>query len=426
MPCSRLRVGVRVVRAGLVGLLIAFAGVIRIQAQDDATITRTPVDAGDSETQEDEEDRPRIYWSEGLWFEPRRLNMQIKVGGQAQNDSVGFAGGGDRGEELEDGVEWRRVRLYAQGPFLRRWFFKFQWDFVGKNPPNLKDAYLQFVFEPFGTSMAIRGGRFTTTFGLENDGNSNDTIFMEQGLTSTFVPPQETGVLVHSQSSRQRWDVSFSSGVSELTRCLICDVVGAAGRYSTGFQLATDRVLHVGGDYSRRWPDEAVRYAQRPESHVAPLFVDTGFLAARAVDTVLTEAAFLDGPFSIQGEYGLATVKLRNGSRPTFHAFYVFGSYSLTGEMRQYNESRGVIGRIQPRREFRDGSGGLGAFEVAYRFSLIDLNDDEVTGGTLHDSSFAVNWYPTRPTRISFNVVRAKRETWKAVWIFQGRFQLAF
>ena len=68
----------------------------------------------------------------------------------------------------------------------------------------------------------------------------------------------------------------------------------------------------------------------------------------------------------------------------------------------------------------------MGAFEVAYRFSRIDLNNAEITGGTLNDSSFAVNWYPTRPIRIAFNVVRASRETWEPVWILQGRLQLAY
>ena len=35
------------------------------------------------------------------------------------------------------------------------------------------------------------------------------------------------------QSDCRRWDISFSSGTSELTKCLICDVVGLAARYST-------------------------------------------------------------------------------------------------------------------------------------------------------------------------------------------------
>ena len=67
------------------------------------------------------------------------------------------------------------------------------------------------------------------------------------------------------------------------------------------------------------------------------------------------------------------------------------------------------------------GSRGLGAFEIAARFSYIDLNDKDITGGKLADVSFAFNWYPTVPTRVSFNVIRVDRESWDPVWIFQGR-----
>ena len=111
---------------------------------------------------------------------------------------------------------------------------------------------------------------------------------------------------------------------------------------------------------------------------------------------------------------------------PTFAAVYVFGSYALTGESRRYAEGTGTIGRIQPKRELGNGSGGLGAFEIAFRFSHIDLNDEQVTGGELTDLSFAFNWYPTHPTRVMFNIVRAQRGGNAPVWIFQGRLQLAF
>jgi phosphate-selective porin OprO/OprP len=119
-------------------------------------------------------------------------------------------------------------------------------------------------------------------------------------------------------------------------------------------------------------------------------------------------------------------VKRPDGPKSVFYAFYVFGSYALTGEMRQYQKHLGTIRRIRPKRELRDGSGGLGAFEIALRFSRIDLNDQDITGGVLNDLSFAFNWYPTRPTRASFNVIRAKRQAWEPVWIFQARFQLAY
>jgi phosphate-selective porin OprO/OprP len=194
-----------------------------------------------------------------------------------------------------------------------------------------------------------------------------------------------------------------------------------------GFDLGRkDRLLHVGVNASRRWTDEAVNYAERPESHIAPVFVNTGPIAAERVDAGLIEGAFLQGPFSLQGEYVVVGVKRPDGPRPVLYAFYVSGSYALTGEMRQYRQDLGTIRRIRPKRELRDGSGGLGAFEIALRFSRLDLNDQNITGGTLNDLSFAFNWYPTYPTRVSFNVIRAKRETWEPVWIFQARLQLAY
>jgi phosphate-selective porin OprO/OprP len=169
-----------------------------------------------------------------------------------------------------------------------------------------------------------------------------------------------------------------------------------------------------------------VNFAERPESHIAPVFVDTGPIEAERVDTGLVEGAFLQGPFSLQAEYVVARVKRPDDQRPVFYAFYVAGSYALTGEMREYRHDLGTIRRVRPKRELRDGSGGLGAFEIAFRFSRIDLDDKDITGGALNDLSFAFNWYPTYPTRVSFNMIHSKRETWDPVWIFQARLQIAY
>ena len=99
-------------------------------------------------------------------------------------------------------------------------------------------------FKLWRQQLRLRSGRFSSTFGLENDGSSNDILFMEQGLTSAFVLPRETGVLLHSESNRRRWDFSFSSSAKEL-ECLICNIAGITGRYSTSFELGgEDRRLH--------------------------------------------------------------------------------------------------------------------------------------------------------------------------------------
>ncbi len=378
-----------------------------------------------AEEPQEETNPPRFYWDNGLWFRAQRTDFRVQIGGQAQIDTTRFASDGSQPVEIEGDVEWRRARAYALGSFRKRWSFKFQWDFTTGRSPNLIDAWLGLEFKLWRQQLRVRSGRFSSTFGLENDGSSNDILFMEQGLTSAFVPPQETGVLLHSESNRRRWDFSFSSSADELD-CLICSVTGVTGRYSTSFEFGReDRRLHVGMNYSRRWTDAATNYSERPESHIAPIFAATGAFRAERVDVGLAEGTYLDGAFSLQSEYGFTRAKRTELDTPIFHAFYVSTSYALTGEARPYRKNLGTIGRIRPKRELREGAGGLGAFEIAARFSYIDLNDKDIIGGKLVDFSFAFNWYPTYTTRVSFNVVRAARESWEPVWIFQWRLQLA-
>ncbi len=375
-----------------------------------------------AQTDSTSEDNKPLQWDNGLWY--RGPNLQLKVGGQAQLDTAGFVGDQDE-FAFDNGVEWRRAQLYTNIQLKERISFKFQWGFQGQ-PPRLKDAWMQISFPRLGVYM--RGGRFSSTFGLEKETSSNDLMFLEESLVSTFVPRQETGVLIHSVSNRRRWDIGFSSGASEL-ECLLCDVLGVTGRYSTGLQLGRkDRLLHVGGDFSRRWlgENESARLRARPESHLAPYLIDTGEIAADRTDTALLETAFVDGPYSIQSETGWTRVKTPSGDRMGFFAFYVYGSYTLTGETRPYNETRGIFDSVRPKREFRDGAGGTGAVIVAARYSYIDLDDKGLDGGTLGDLSFALNWYPTQHARAMFNLIRAKREALDAVWIFQARLQLAY
>jgi phosphate-selective porin len=245
-------------------------------------------------------DEDPLYWDNGLWFSRPRL--QLKIGGQAQLDTAGFVS--DQQEfALENGVEWRRAQIYTNIQVGKRISFKFQWGFQGQ-PPRLKDAWMQVLLPKLNVFM--RGGRFSSTFGLEKETSSNDLMFLEESLVTAFVPRQETGFLLHSQSNRRRWDIGFTSGAKEF-ECLLCNILGVTGRYSTGLELGRkDRLLHLGVDLSRRWygSGETARIRARPESHLAPVFVDTGVLAADRADTALIETAFVNGRYSIQSESG--------------------------------------------------------------------------------------------------------------------------
>ncbi len=168
------------------------------------------------------------------------------------------------------------------------------------------------------------------------------------------------------------------------------------------------------------------RVTARPESNLAPVLVDTGLLLADRTDTMMLEAAFANGPFSLQTEYGLKRVRLVEAENPLFSSFYVMATYSITGEQRVYDHRRGIFRRIVPSREFGVDSKGRGAFEIALRFSRIDLNEKQIAGGELNDLGLAFNWYPTHTTRVMTNVIRAKPDGAAALIIFQMRLQLAF
>jgi phosphate-selective porin OprO and OprP len=78
-------------------------------------------------------------------------------------------------------------------------------------------------------------------------------------------------------------------------------------------------------------------------------------------------------------------------------------TWSLTGEMRPYDRATGVFGRIEPAAPFSFRHGGCGAWEVAARYSKVDLTSGTLDGGVFDRWSGALSWHPTRNFRFEFN-----------------------
>jgi len=49
----------------------------------------------------------------------------------------------------------------------------------------------------------------------------------------------------------------------------------------------------------------------------------------------------------------------------------------------------------------------LGAWELAARYSYIDLNSKDIQGGRLADFTAGINWYMNNFSKIQFNYIRA-------------------
>jgi phosphate-selective porin OprO/OprP len=107
-----------------------------------------------------------------------------------------------------------------------------------------------------------------------------------------------------------------------------------------------------------------------------------------------------------QAEYiGTSVSRLESAPSLSYSGGYIFASYFLTNDTRKYDHKDAEFGRVVP-------SSTSGAWEVAARFSTVDMNDDTIDeGGEAGDNSyggsksftFGVNYYPNPNVKLMLN-----------------------
>jgi phosphate-selective porin OprO/OprP len=295
----------------------------------------------------------------------------------------------------------------------------------------------------------VRLGQWKQPFSLEVMSSFRYTTFMERSLLfQPFTPFRHLGAGLYDHSDDLAWtwaasgfragqdqfggSISTSGGwatAERLTHLLYWDEP-SGGRY----------YLHGGiGHYYSNPPNNTVNFRTIPELFIGdvgnstqvgtsgqptpgpnngtPFFVETGPLNVRNFNVVGAEALFVYGPFSFQSEAMVNFVDQFNQPDVVLPGAYAQVGYFLTGEHRPYDRQAGAIDRIQPFTNFFcvDTNGGhctgSGAWEVAGRFSYLDLNDRNIRGGTLTDFTAGVNWYWNPYTKIMFNYIHASNDS---------------
>ncbi len=367
----------------------------------------------------------RVYWDDGLRMKNGE-GFKIKFGGRLMYD-IGWIDGDDLEDhsdlagsdfDLEDAADVRRARLYFQGDIYEDLQFKLQFDLADCDA-DLKDAYLRFKNIPYLGSVTM--GHFKEPFSLEELTSSKYITFMERGLPNAMSPGRNVGVMAHNSvlDDRMTWAVGIFRDVDDCGQddpeendedggYNMTARVTAAPWYAEGGR----KVLHLGGSYSLRHPQEqSVRFRARPEAHfLAERFTDVTF-GAEWENRFGAEAALVCGPFSAQAEY-MAVVPDAGGEgdvSPTLQGAYAYVSYFLTGEHRNYSPSSGTFKRVRPKKNFRQ-DGGLGAWEVGARWSWLDFTDnplEDTDDGAreLNNVTLGVNWYLNPNVRIMWNWV---------------------
>jgi phosphate-selective porin OprO/OprP len=175
--------------------------------------------------------------------------------------------------------------------------------------------------------------------------------------------------------------------------------------------------LLIGGDFLYQFDTggapnvNQLRLRDRPEIRIDPTrILDTG--AINDVDharVLSAELAASFGAFYVQGEYFDYNIGRRALADLHFNGGYVQASYVLTGESRKYSTSSGSFGGIKPNNPFTPG-GGWGAWEIAARYSTVNLNDANVFGGKQSNLTVGLNWYVNENMRFMLNWVNGRVE----------------
>ncbi|MEN8206398.1 MAG: porin [Pseudomonadota bacterium] len=357
-------------------------------------------------------------------------NFNFQVGGRVMVDGAYYD---EDKTELGSGAEIRRARLFAKGTVFHDWFYKAQVDFAG-NEVTLKDFYMGYSgFD----ALKITLGNHKEPFSLEELTSSKYITFMERGLPNAFSPSRNTGISVSTKADRWGLQAGYYLDGINNENSPDKNSWGTTGRLHFAPLLSKNSVVHIGGAASYRGSggSNEIRFRERPESHVTSTrLVNTGTITGYDNQTLFgAEAAAVFGPFSLQGEYMQTNVD-NGGTDPSFNGWYVYGSYFLTGEQRPYKASNGTFGRVKPKSVV--GRGGHGAWELAARYSSIDLTDSGIEGGKDDNLTLGVNWYATPNIRFMGNYIHASTDPTSVVEyptagdekvnIFQVRGQIDF
>jgi phosphate-selective porin OprO/OprP len=383
---------------------------------------------------------------EALEYPPVKYPAHVQLLGVFQADGVAFnqdAANRDSFGYIENGADFRRARLAGKAELAPTMNAFFQMEFAFPGRPTFADVWVEWTDLPrLGT---VRVGQWKHPFSLEVVSSFRYTTFMERSsLFQAFTPFRHLGVgfYNHSDDLMATWAASyFRTGQDQFGGSLsTTGGNGVAGRLT---QLAWyddsslgRSYMHLGGAYYWNSPPRHVgRFRSIPEMFVGenspgavgtagfpvpgafngtPFFVDTGVLLdTEHIHTFGLEALLVHGPLSIQAEAVSALVDQEASPAALLGGAYVQVGWFLTGEHRPYDRTSGAIDRVRPFEDFflvrtdRGIEGGWGAWELATRYSHIDLNDESIQGGRMDNLTAGVNWYCNPYSKVVFNYVHS-------------------
>jgi phosphate-selective porin OprO/OprP len=413
-----------------------------------------PAPAGDGWSEVGQDLTMSARWNNGLELATKDKAFRVHVGGRWQLDTSWFNAEQEVQNNLpgnvlyHDAIDFRRARMRIDGTMYEVIEFAMEYDFVKRNGAAfsdihvsaITDLWLQVSHTPIGN---IRVGNQKEAIGFEHIVSSRFLPFMERsynqdtfygGSFNGFTP----GISLWDNflEDRASYNIGLYKPVNNvfafnnndgdyaitgrLTALPIYEHegrqlvhLGVSGRQATTYD---DRIRFrtrdaIRGGVSTQWPVPAD----------ITVFGDT-------MQWINTEFAAVQGPWTMQAEWLFSFTsdaqRLAGGAPvgPNVDSLFYQGGYVqllyfLTGESDTYSLEKMAFDRMKPFENFfwvrgEDGCKycGRGAWQVGARYDYLDLNDQGINGGLLHNGTLGLNWFWNPNTKVQFNYIATYRD----------------
>ena len=371
--------------------------------------------------------RLSITSADGRFSAALRLTAQYDVGYYMQSAAARGLPAAN-GPDLSSGGNFRRAQLGLQGKLFGDWSYYVNIDYGSggttgtETPGHIQQAYIEYDgFAPF----AFRIGAHPPSTGMDDTYASTDQLLLERSaptdlarnmaggdgrdsiealylgdrlfasLAFTGDKVQATGVFDEQQAvvgrvaytpytdNDWRWALSVAS----------TDVFRPGDTNATA---ASTRPLTLSNPPELIVDDQSTKLVSVADANVTDAWnwnVESGV----TYDNFLAQAGYF--------KYGIDQRGLTSLRGQGFDGWYAEVSWVLTGESRGWSTANGAFTNPRPRVNFSPNGHGWGAWELAARYSDLDLNDNQgvlgtalpaggVRGGEQRISTLGLNWYP--------------------------------
>ncbi|OQX89026.1 hypothetical protein B6D60_00280 [candidate division KSB1 bacterium 4484_87] len=306
--------------------------------------------------------------------------------------------------ELSNGTHLRKGRFAMKTTLWKTW--RAEWDIdVAEGVVEVKDMF--FSYAGLNNSH-IKVGNFKMPLGLNELTSSRYQTFVERAYPMlAFETDRRLGIEYSKWGNKWNVRAAVYGQTMDTEKNKTKDETGngAAIRLAIAPVLNQEMILHAGVAAVYQKPDDetnAVKFNSEPETKIGDVeILDTdNIFNVDHFTRVGLEGVASYKSFTLQSEYIQTDVSRMNGyQNATFSGSYAFLSWVITGESKPWDPTQGEFGPIVPK------SDKLGAWELAVRFSHLDLTDETagIFGGMANNITVGLNWYANPNVRFLLN-----------------------